>query len=754
MAIPAYKIVQISPRVLQAAGSDLVLNGLFLTDSDLIAAGQMKAFSTADDAASFFGYGSDEHAAAQTYFAGYDNSFKKPEQIFFGGRKIGAGGPTLRGAKYSDSVDAIKEFTYGHAVLKGARYTGTLEQIKAFRNAKAVLSGAKITDTLAAFQSIEDGSLSLAINGATVEVTDIDLSGDEIVSFNAVAAAIQTKLDAELTGTTCTYSDPDGRSGGYFTIMSPNFGADETITPCVQSELADLMNLTANNDPYVENGHSVGTLNLTINGTAVSVAGIDLSDCNTFSEAAKTLQADIAGAVTGTSCGYSADAGCFWIKTPYAAQNQSISYCSANSPLASLLCLTYVEKSEGVRDEEKSASIIEPASTLGNLSLAINGTTLNVNGMDFSGCTSFSDVAEVIQTKLANLMPRTTCTYNPISKAFFISYPGTGADKTITPCKDTALATVLRLTKATGAFAEQGRSGTPTPAETFDSLKGASENWALFTTVYEASADEALALSSWASAQGVEYLYICWSTDKRLKDLDAGDDAESIAARLNAVNAGATGVVYGDLPYAAFVMSIPASIDWDREQGVVTAAFKTQENLSPLIDNATEADRLIAKHCNFYGAYAARNDSFVWLYPGCMTSRDYRFLDPFWNMIWLASAIQTACMMGFKQTPRVPYNEDGYTLIRSWIQDPINRAKKSGIIDAGLTLGEAQKAQFLHETGMNDVALACLVNDGYFLIVRDGSVADRADRESPEVSLYITYAGSVQKLVVPVTMFV
>ena len=75
MAIPASQIVKINPRVIQASGTDLVLNGMFLTTNSLIPAGGVMGFSTADDVAEFFGSASEEYRDAAVYFAGYKISF-------------------------------------------------------------------------------------------------------------------------------------------------------------------------------------------------------------------------------------------------------------------------------------------------------------------------------------------------------------------------------------------------------------------------------------------------------------------------------------------------------------------------------------------------------------------------------------------------------------------------------------------------------------------------------------------------------
>lgn len=489
MAIPASRIVKINPRVLQASGVDLQINGMFLDTSTLIPAGGVIGFTSPDAVMEFFGAASDEYKAAQIYFLGYDNSFKKPRQIWFGNRVSSAVGAWLRGAKYNGTLDDLKAIT-------------------------------------------------------------------------------------------------------------------------------------------------TGTLTLTIDGTACAATGISLASA-----------------------------------------------------------------------------------------------------------TSYSDVASAIQTKLAAIVSSTTVTYSSQTGAFQINSPTTGTSSTITYCADGALAALLGLRESDNAILSPGSDALDVAAN-MRSIRKATENWATFTTLAEAADEDALELAAWAAAQGVEYLYVCWDTADNIKS-DPNTDTTSIAAKLEAANAGATTLVYGDLRYAAFVMGEAASIDWDREQGAITFAFKSQQGLAPVVDDETEAQNLLAKHCNLYGAYATRNDAFVWLYDGNMFG-DYRYIDPFINAVWFNNALQVAIMNGFQNTPRVPYNDYGYTLVRSWCQDPINRARKNGVIDPNIVLSEAQKAEVIREAGLD--ITSNLQTDGYYLQVSDAGPHVRTTRDTPNCSLWYTYGGSIHRI--------
>lgn len=578
-------------------------------------------------------------------------------------------------------------------------------------SAEATLSGGVLAapdEALATLKGINSGSLSLKVNGTPVWLTGVDLSESETLA--AVATTLQAGLAAVVTGTTCIYDATEKQF--IITAPAPESGSS-TITLADGVLLATALGITAAAGARANDSERIET---------------------DFYGVARTMNAKLNEVVPGATFSFDSYDERFVVSAPIPATGESSILMPDNGTA-------------------------EDLATLLRLTSAADATATQAQFV----VQSFSDVAAIVGAKIAVYKPGAVCTYSSLTKSFWVYSPSTGAASTITladlpgsEANASVLPVIMGLcaevdgTPGTaGATAEQGTDAM-TVAENFASLKGSSENWALFTTVYRATDEETLALASWAAKQGVEYLYIAWSTNDALRD---PDESASIAAKLKDANADATALVYGDLSYAAFILGIPASIDWNRSQAVVTAAFKHQGGLGPYVDNASDAEALLSKRCNFYGTYASRNDQFVWLYDGSMYG-DYRFMDAFWNTIWLSSAIQTACMQGFKQTPRVPYNEDGFSLIRSWIQDPINRGLKNGCIDAGLNLSEAQKAQFLRETALDDQALSVLENDGYFLMVRDAGPQIRPNRDSPEVVLYYSYAGSCHRLDIPATMFV
>lgn len=87
----------------------------------------------------------------------------------------------------------------------------------------AYLRGGVVSSTLSAYTGVTDGGFDITINGVNRTIADLNFSG--AVSVTAVAALIQTALNAALAGTTCTWSTTLFR----FLITSPSTGTGQTI---------------------------------------------------------------------------------------------------------------------------------------------------------------------------------------------------------------------------------------------------------------------------------------------------------------------------------------------------------------------------------------------------------------------------------------------------------------------------------------------------------------------------------------------
>lgn len=388
--------------------------------------------------------------------------------------------------------------------------------------------------------------------------------------------------------------------------------------------------------------------------------------------------------------------------------------------------------------------------TAGGFTISVDGSPITVTGLDFSAASTPSDVAAAIAAKVTG----TTVVYNSNSESFTITSKTTGANSEVSVATDglnvealgTDTATALGLTAASGALVSDG-SDALTPAANMQSVVNQSTNWVSFTTLKEATDVEIRQFAEWNNSNPIEFLYVPWQSSNALKTSGEG----TLVTTLKEADYEGLCMNYApDVYTATLVMATAASIDWNRANSVVSYAFRKQTGLAASVTDDDSATALLANNVNFYGRYAARSTDFSFYYDAKMFSGNYGFVDTYINMIWLKNVMQISLANGLTSIGRTPYNEIGYTQIRAWLNDPITRALNNGVIDTGIELSESQKAQLYAEAG-EDISTELYTN-GYYIQVLDPGAAARVNRDSPIINVWYTYGGSVNRLVVPLTV--
>ncbi|MDY5050861.1 MAG: DUF3383 domain-containing protein [Candidatus Mucispirillum faecigallinarum] len=381
----------------------------------------------------------------------------------------------------------------------------------------------------------------------------------------------------------------------------------------------------------------------------------------------------------------------------------------------------------------------------GSLNITINNELIELTNIDLASASSFSAAALKIQSAINTLKSTVSAviTYNSISNAFEISTTAAGAQSSVsfaaTASSGTDLGSILNLTSSAGAVISPGLDE-QTAAENMTQIAAYDSNFVTFTHLYDADADECIALGQWSNSQGVSYCFLPWSNEAAAI-LDSSTD--DIASKMVAAGVTNFTAIYNDYRLAAGVMGAFASIDWTRTNGAIDIAFKQVDGLAPTVTSAADAAVLDKKFYTYYGQFATKNTDFNFIYKGLIVG-DYVNLSTYINAIWFNSSIVNAVLNGFAGVGKIAYNDAGYTLIRAWLADPINQAKNVGIIQVGVTLSEAQKAQIISEVG-SDIT-AELYSNGYYLLVADPGATARVTGDSPIVTLYYTDGGVVKKL--------
>lgn len=380
----------------------------------------------------------------------------------------------------------------------------------------------------------------------------------------------------------------------------------------------------------------------------------------------------------------------------------------------------------------------------GTLTLTVNNETKTTGSIDLSSATSFSNAATIINTALDTAFTTTmTCTYDSIAKAFLITSGTTGDASTITACTGT-LAAGVKLDAANATLSQGANEGVFT--DSLNAIIALDRNWISFFTSFKPSLDEQLEIADWTNSQNNDYVYIAWDTDTAA--INSGSSAD-LGSLLIALESNGTCLIYGTAEYAAAMSGMVASIDTTRPNGWATLAYKSQSGLAANITLETDSDTLDAKNYNYYGDWASRTQRQNMFQKGVI-SGEWKWLDDFVGQIYLRDAFQNSALSLLTQINRLPYNEAGYSKLRTvWLGDVINPAIEIGVINAGIALDSTQKVLIDTLAGV-DGAGDIVQQTGFYLQITDPDAAVRAARGTPVCLFIYTSGQSIQKLTLPV----
>ena len=379
----------------------------------------------------------------------------------------------------------------------------------------------------------------------------------------------------------------------------------------------------------------------------------------------------------------------------------------------------------------------------GTLTLVVDGVSKTSSAINLSAATSFSNAATIIQA--AFTAPGFTITYDSIASAFVVTSSTTGVASTVVAATGTSsLADNLKLSATTLSVLSQGSAAVAAGA-VMDQVIALTQDFVSFTTLTEPSdaSGNKLAFAAWASGKNNRYAYVGFTATAAAK---TSSDTTSIGALVITNNYGSVIPVYdptNGVNVAAFIMGAIASFDFTAFNGRATLAFRTNGDIAAGVTSRTDASNLLTNGYNLVGAYATAAQGFTFVYNG-QISGPFNWIDSWVCQVWMNNAFQLALMELLTSVGQIPYNNDGYTLIRNTLLGVINAALNFGAIRAGVALSAQQQTEVNNAAG-GQVANT-LAQQGYYIKVADPGAAARAARSSPNVTVFYTDGQSVQQI--------
>lgn len=346
-------------------------------------------------------------------------------------------------------------------------------------------------------------------------------------------------------------------------------------------------------------------------------------------------------------------------------------------------------------------------------------------------------------------------TYDSISGGIIITSGASGAESLSAFALSGTVANALLFTQSTGAILSQGAD--PVTPQTFmASVVSITANWATFFLAHDPDNGNGfqsrLNFALWATSgvQNQAFLYIAADTDPSPTLTVPATASFGYQLGPNGNNVTAVTLMYDPTNEGipAFVSGAIASINFNLRNGRTDLTFRSQAGLVATVTTASAASNLVANGYNFYGAYATAAQTFVFLYNGQMFG-PFKWIDSFVNQIFMNASFQSALMTLLTQTPSIPYNPGGYSLVAAALQTPIQAAGNFGVFRTGVALSASQAATVNSVAGIN--ISGTLQQQGYYLLITDPGPIVRAARGSPNVSFFYTDGQDIQQIVMTST---
>ena len=300
--IPASAIVNVNPGVLSAAGNDLQLLGIEVTQSYRVPVGTVASYPSAAAVAAAFGAGSVQANNATTYFNGYTGKSAVPQAMLFAQWVAGGVGAWLQSGNINAlGLAAIKALSGSLSiVVDGYTFSAgslNLSSATSFSSAATLIAtalntslpaGASVTGAIAPATSSFTGSITGSVLTVSAVASGIIVPGTVVTGTGVTAA---TQVLSQLSGTTngigtyavsITQSVPVGTSltGAYglltvSAVSSGTLSVGQTLSGSGVTAGTRIMGLGtgagATGTYYVTPSQTASSTTVTATGTALAV---------------------------------------------------------------------------------------------------------------------------------------------------------------------------------------------------------------------------------------------------------------------------------------------------------------------------------------------------------------------------------------------------------------------------------------------------------------------------------------------------
>ena len=373
------------------------------------------------------------------------------------------------------------------------------------------------------------------------------------------------------------------------------------------------------------------------------------------------------------------------------------------------------------------------AITSGQMDITIDGTDLNLTGLDFSGVTNLNGVATVVSTALNTALAGASCVWNGSQ---FIVYGATsGSTGAIGYATDTASSTVASMMGLTAgaAVAVDAGANSESPAVAAALFADMSGAWYGLTFCAAATITDAEHLAVAAYIEGASKARRYGVTITNTNVLSAQVDTD-LGSQLKAAGYRRTSWIYSSHnPYAVCSMFARAfAVNFSGNRTTITLMYKQLPGVVYEQLTETQAQTLESKNGNVFVLYD--NDTAILQYG---VNADGSYFDELHGADWLADAIQVALYnLLYQSQTKIPQTDEGTAQLVNAAQRVLDQAVQNGFAAPGIWNAD----------GFGTLQRGDRLDSGYYVYmpsVDDQDQSEREERKAPPMQIAVKLAGAI-----------
>ena len=363
----------------------------------------------------------------------------------------------------------------------------------------------------------------------------------------------------------------------------------------------------------------------------------------------------------------------------------------------------------------------------GGFAIEIDGQATQVT-VNLEAVASLTQAAEAISTALGDTA---NCSYSSITGGFIVTTATAGAEHTISlataPESGTDLSSVLGLSATAGAVVIDGQNGM-TIAEALNDIALINGNYVSISALVNLDTEaDFTAISEWTAAQQGRYCFI------------VSDDNTALTASNTPIFSNLFGNDGFILNYGtgyglnALTQAIIASVDFSAVGGAINVNFINADSFENVAVTTAEAlENLNAQRANTAYTIGGYGQSQTLYGEGNIFGQIFSDISGFIGNTWLKAQLEIYGTNALISLPLISLRGAGQSVIMAALQEPINIAKRGGIIVPVGTgnLTTAERTTIITATGDSDVP-DIIEQNGYFVMVQpltDDDIANKRVR--------------------------